>query len=112
MPDTPTPVLLLCRDLLFTSKVTATARAIAVPLEVIRDPAQLPTEGRHLIVDLSQPGHLEAAAAWKSATGGRLTGFVSHVDTETIQRAQQSGFDQILPRSRFVQTLEDILRGR
>jgi hypothetical protein len=112
MPDNPTPVLLLCRDLLFTSKVTATARAIAIPLEVVRDPAQLPPAGQRLIVDLNHPGALEAAAAWKTATSGHVTGFVSHVDTATIDQAKSAGFDQILPRSRFVQTLEDVLRGR
>src|SRR4051812_34719155 len=77
MPDSPTPVLLLCRDLLFTSKVPATARAIAIPLQVVRDPAQPPPQGQRLIVDLNQTGALEAAAAWKAATAGHVTGFAS-----------------------------------
>jgi hypothetical protein len=110
----PTPtsaVLLLCRDLMFVGKVTATARAAGVPLQVVRDPAQLPPQGTQLIVDLNQPGTIEAAAAWKQGTGGRVTGFVAHVDVDIIQQAKAAGLDEAMPRSRFVQVLDQILKG-
>ena len=50
------------------------------------------------------------AVAWRGATGGEVVGFVSHVDTQTIQSARVAGIDQVLPRSRFVETLPDLLR--
>lgn len=112
MPEpTPTPaVLLLCRDLMFLSKVTATAKATGVAVRVVRDPAQLPQAGGRLFVDLNQEGALEAAAAWRTATGGEVVGFVSHVDTNTIQRARGLGLDHVYPRSRFTAELEQLLR--
>src|SRR5258706_10016072 len=70
MADAPAPILLLCRDLMFVSKVTATARALGVAVQVIRDPAQLPQQGGRLLVDLNQPGAIEAASALEIATAG------------------------------------------
>jgi hypothetical protein len=112
MPDpTEQPaILLLCRDLMFLSKVTATARAAGVNVQVVRDPTMLPAMGTRLFVDLNQDGALEAAAAWKGATGGRVVAFVSHVDTQAIARAKEAGLDQVLPRSRFTADLEQLLR--
>jgi hypothetical protein len=100
------------RDLIIASRVTATARALGVELKVIRDETKLAEQfGKRLIVDLNQAGALEAAIAWKAQRGGHVTGFVSHVDAETIRRARDAGIDQVLPRSRFVAELESILRG-
>jgi hypothetical protein len=96
---------------MFVSKVTATARALGVPVQVIREVAQLPQQGGRLLVDLNQPGAIEAASAWKNATSGQVIGFVSHVDTETINKARSAGLDHVLPRSRFTATLEQILGG-
>jgi electron transfer flavoprotein alpha/beta subunit len=107
--DAPATTLLLCRDLMFVSKVMATARAMGLTVQVVRDPAQLPRQGARLIVDLNQEGAIEAAAAWKDTTVGRVVGFVSHVDTDAINRAHAAGLDQVLPRSRFTATLEQIL---
>jgi hypothetical protein len=69
----------------------------------------LPAMGTRLLVDLNQDGALEAAAAWKGATGGEVVGFVSHVDTDIIQRAKQAGLDHALPRSRFTADLDRLL---
>src|SRR5258706_3951303 len=114
MADASAPIVLLCRDLMFVSKVTATARTLGVAVQVVRDPAQLPQggqQGGRLLVDLNQAGAIEAAAAWKTATGGRVIGFVSHVDTETIERARGAGLDEVVPRSRFTAMLEQIVGG-
>jgi hypothetical protein len=100
----------LVRDLLFTSRITATARATDVPITIVRNPADLqPTPARRLLVDLNLPAALEAAAEWKRLTGCPVTGFVSHVDADTIARARAAGLDQVLPRSRFVEMLPDLL---
>jgi hypothetical protein len=96
---------------MFISKVTATARAQALPLQVVRDSAKLPHDGVKLLVDLNLEGAIEAASAWKAATGGRAIGFVSHVDSATIASANAAGLDEVLPRSRFTATLEQILAG-
>ena len=39
----------------------------------------------------------------------RTLGYVSHVDTDTIDRARAAGIDQVLARSAFSEKLGDIL---
>ena len=115
-PDVPPgalpPVLVLVRDLLFSSRICATARAANIPVKVLRDPAAVAgAEGRMLIVDLNQDGATDAAVAWKRDASAEVVGFVSHVDVETIARAKAAGLDRVLPRSRFVEMLPELLRG-
>jgi hypothetical protein len=106
------PLLVLVRDLLFASRIAATARAIGVDVKMLRDEQKLSGEaGRRLIVDLNQPGALDAAVEWKKQTAGEVIGFVSHVDADTIRRARDAGIDHVMPRSRFVAQLESLLRG-
>ena len=101
---------------MFVSRVTGTAKELGVPIKVVRDPAKLAAEaeagrGGRLIVDLNLEGAIGAAAAWKGATAGSVTGFVSHVDSETIRRAREAGIDQVMPRSQFVQALPELLKS-
>jgi hypothetical protein len=106
------PQLVLVRDLMFSSKISATAKAAGATIEMLRDPAMLADRaGDRLIVDLNQAGALDAAIAWKAAAEQRqVTGFVSHVDGETIARARSGGIDRIMPRSQFVVELDRLLR--
>jgi hypothetical protein len=106
------PVIALVRDLIFASRVTATAAAAGTCVQLLRDPAKLAGQaGRRLIVDLNLDGAIEAAQAWKAASGGEVVGFVSHVDTATIDRARAAGVDRVLARSRFVELLPNLLAG-
>ena len=113
MPNT----LVLVRDLMFASKISAAAKAVGVDIEMLRDPPTLSDRvGHRLIVDLNQPGAIEAASAWKAAGQGedqqrQVIGFVSHVDTATIAKARAAGIDQVMPRSQFVASLETLLRN-
>ena len=108
-------ILVLVRDLIFASRIAATARAEGVDVRMLRHPAALAAEaGERLIVDLNQPGALEAAAAWRTAephARREVVGFVSHVDAETISAARAAGIDRILARSAFVEKLPELLRG-
>ena len=109
--DVGESVLVLVRDLIFASRITATAKAEDVAVVVIRDAAQLPGRaGRRLIVDLNQDGAIDAAAAWGKATGNDVLGFVSHVDAATIARARDAGISRVIARSRFVEELPELLR--
>ncbi len=105
------PVLVLVRDLIFSSKIAATARAQDVSVKLLRDPAKLANEpGRRLIVDLNLDGAIPAAIAWKQATGGEVAGFVSHVDAAAISAARAGGLDRVVARSEFVQVLPELLK--
>ena len=110
--DESIPILVLVRDLMFASRISATARAENVAIKSVRDASQLAGEmGRRLIIDLNQEGAIEAAAAWKQQQGGEVIGFVSHVDKATIDRAKAAGIDRVMPRSQFVQLLPELLRA-
>jgi hypothetical protein len=104
------PVIALVRDLLFASKITVTAASAGTSVTLVRDPAKLAGHaGARLIVDLNQAGAIDAARAWKESTGGEVVGFVSHVDTATIDHARASGVDRVLARSRFVELLPELI---
>lgn len=103
-------ILALVRDLMFASRIGAEAKAAGVGCQIVRDASQLPAGGRMLLVDLNLDGAIEAAAAWQRAGGGSVLGFVSHVDAQTISDAKAAGIARVLPRSRFVQILPQILR--
>ena len=103
-------VIALVRDLIFASRIAATAAGTGVCVKLVRDPAALGTfAARRLIVDLNLAGAIEAAQAWKREVNGEIVGFVSHVDTETINRARAAGVDRVLARSRFVELLPELL---
>lgn len=105
-------MLVLVRDLMFSGRIAATARAQNVAITLLRDPAALADKsGRRLIVDLNQDGALDAAVTWKGVTGGEVFGFVSHVDADTIRRARAAGVDHVMARSTFVNALPELLRG-
>lgn len=102
--------MVLVRDLLLASRVTAVAKSKNIPIKLIRDPAALVDKiARMLIVDLNLAGALEAAIAWKSATSAPVIAFSAHTDTQAIASARAAGLDQVLPRSRFVQEIESLL---
>lgn len=105
------PVLALVRDLIFASRITATARTVGIEVRILRNPGELVNEpGRLVLVDLNQAGAIEAAAGWKQSNCGQVIGFVSHVDTAAIEQARRAGLVRILARSAFVQALPTILR--
>lgn len=110
MSDSP-EVIALVRDLLLGSRVSAAAQRLGLSVRMLRDPSKLAElSGRRVLVDLNEPGAMEAAAGWRSATAGReAIGFVSHVDAATAGRARELGIDRVLARSRFVEILAELL---
>lgn len=113
-----TGVLVLCDDLMFSSKVTATGRAVAVPVAVARSAETavrrtLELAATCVLVDLHNPGlnlkELLAELQARCPQMPRIIGFGSHVDVETLKAARQAGCDLVLPRSQFQEQLESKL---
>jgi len=103
-------IIVLVRDLMMASKISATARAIGKSILMIRDPSTAPAQaGTRLIVDLNEPGAIAAAAEWQRSHGGQVVGFVSHTDVQTVATARAAGIELILARSQFVASLESLL---
>ena len=106
----PTPTLALVRDLLFSSKLTAAAKATGTTVKVIRDSTKLADfSGTRLIVDLNADGHLAAAMAWKARTGGEVIGFIAHVAGDGIAEARRMGVDRVLSNGAFAQSAASLL---
>jgi CheY-like chemotaxis protein len=108
-------------DLLFSSKIRATAAHVGVPLVFARSRDAILAEVRKalptlVIFDLNNPrtdpiGTVAAMKADPELRSIRTIGFVSHVDIATIEAAQRAGVDEVLPRSAFAQRLPEILNG-
>jgi hypothetical protein len=112
--DVP-PILVLVRDLMFSGRISAEARAAGVAVKMLRNPADLAqfaeAKSRTLIVDLNLADAIPAAASWRRAPDRLVVGFVSHMDAQAITMAREAGIDQVLARSQFVKILPNILRG-
>ena len=108
VPDGPAG-LLLSRDLIFTSKITGTARALGHQV-IIAGNVALATammqqwRPRVVFVDLSAGDLVSPAAivAFRGIHPGTpFVAFGSHVETENLAAAKAAGCDPVLPRSRF-----------
>jgi CheY-like chemotaxis protein len=111
--------ILLSDDLMFTGRVTGTARDLGLTVTPARNPAAvLDVAGRQpptcVIVDLANPGlDLPALLAGLAALPDRprVVAYGSHVDTATLKAARDAGCDVVLPRSKFVEALPTALPG-
>jgi hypothetical protein len=93
-------------DLFFASKIEATLRAAGHDVEFVQPAAASGTTADVLIVDLDAAGALVAGPA-----GAPRLGFYSHVDVETRRRAEQAGFDLVVPRSRMAREMPALVEG-
>ncbi len=116
-PANPT-VLLLCDDLLFSSRIAGTARSLGINLRTARSAEVLESLARQeapccVIVDLANPG-LTIGALIETlrqvcTTMPRVVAYGSHVDTTTLKAGRDAGCDPVWPRSKFVDELESAL---
>jgi DNA-binding NarL/FixJ family response regulator len=110
--------LLLSRDLIFTSKITSTARALGQRVMVAGNVAQATSmiaqwSPAVVFVDLAA-GDLvtpEALTAFRvSAPETPFIAFGSHVDTAALAAASAAGCDDVMPRSKFTTILPELIR--
>jgi hypothetical protein len=83
-------VALHCRDLLFGSKVEGALRAAGHEVTRRGEAADI------VVVDLTDPD-----VPWPDGGGAPRLGFYAHVDQDTRKRAEEAGFDMVVPRSRM-----------
>jgi CheY-like chemotaxis protein len=108
-------------DLIFSIKISTAAKSLGVELYFERSGDRVVPTVREkrpslVIFDLNsgkmQP--IAAIAALKKdpeLQGTKTLGFVSHVDSATIEAARAAGIDQVLARSAFSDRLGEILTG-
>src|SRR6266508_3385180 len=112
-------VIAIVDDLFFAAKIRGTAEQLGVKVQFVRSVEALIEAARTaqpatIIVDLhgSQLNPVQVAQLLKGDERLRsitLVGFFSHVQTELQRTAKAAGFDQVLPRSAFVNQLGEIL---
>lgn len=112
-------VLIAVDDLLFSSKIRATAKQVNVEVAFARTPAEILSQARALKpslivfdVNSQKADSINTVAALKADPELQAiptTGFVSHVDTASILAARQAGMDEVMARSAFAANLAQIL---
>ena len=108
-------------DLLFSVKISTAAKAIGADVYFERTPGAAVGRIREkqpslVILDLNsarlQPMSVIAELKADPLTNAiRTMGFVSHVQTDTINAAREAGIDEVLARSAFAERLGEILKG-
>jgi CheY-like chemotaxis protein len=108
-------------DMLFISKIRATAEHVGVDVRFVRNADAVLAGIRDnrpnlIIVDLhaQKIDPIALAVALKSdpeLQAIELMGFFSHVQTDLMREATEAGYDRVVPRSAFSNDLASILAG-
>ena len=116
---TPRHVVAVVPDLFFATRISATAEAVGVVLEMPPMAAALETIRKAppalVVIDLHAPGDplalVRALRAAPDTRHLRVIGFYSHVERELRAAALEAGVDEALPRSAFTVRLPALLGG-
>lgn len=111
--------ILLSKDLLFITKVKEAAASsgslltVAKSVEALRDALGASPSGGVVMIDLEKtPLSLEVirdTLASVENSAWRVCGFFSHVHVEVAEMARQAGIHEVMPRSKFVSILPNLL---
>jgi CheY-like chemotaxis protein len=113
-----TKVVAVVEDLFFTVKINESAKRAAVPVTFVksqRDALDQAAEQPSLIIldlNFEAANPVELIRTLKTDPGTskiQLLGYVSHVQGELKQAAQEAGCDMVLARSAFSQNLVSIM---
>src|SRR5262245_60659334 len=108
-------------DMFFAAKISATADAVGIAITRVKSADELiahveRTGARLIIIDLNSARldpiptirYFKSKAELKAIP---IIGFVSHVQVELLNSAQEAGCDQVMPRSAFSKRLPELLSG-
>lgn len=120
MPNhAPKRVLAVVSDLFFSVKLSEAAKRCGLALEFVKDHEELLEKAKEnptlIVFDLNfddvQPLGLITKLKGQATTKGiSLLGYLSHVQGELKQSAQEAGCDMVLARSAFSQNLTQIFK--
>jgi hypothetical protein len=97
-------VVAVAPDLFFASKIDATLKAAGHDVTVVGAADQAPPGADVVIVDLDSAG-----PGTQLPDGVPSLGFYSHVDVDTKRRAEEAGFDLVVPRSRMAREMPELV---
>jgi hypothetical protein len=109
----------LVRDILFRSRIDATAQALGLEVAYASDLVRARERAAELnpaivfadLSDASFPADKTASAIGAAAPAARLIGFASHVDLKALDAARAAGFKLTLSRSEFAARLPELLKS-
>jgi PleD family two-component response regulator len=113
-------ILAVVDDLLFTVKINDAAKRIGLDVEFLKSEKDVLDKARDekpmlVILDLNANSvhpvqMIEKLKGNAELKGISIIGFVSHVQGELKQKAQDAGANMVMARSAFSQNLQQILR--
>ncbi len=112
-------ILAVLNDLFFLVKISEAAKRAGMSVEFVKDAKELLDKAKQkpalIIFDLNfeagQPlKTIPKLAGSSELKGTSLIGYVSHVQGELKQKAQEAGCHMVLARSAFSQNLPQILK--
>jgi PleD family two-component response regulator len=112
-------ILAVVNDLFFSVKLTDAAKRAGLALEFVKEPDEVLEKAKAvpslIIFDLNfdtvDPLALIAKLKGSPSTRGiSLIGYLSHIQAELKQKAQEAGCDMVLARSAFSQNMPQIFR--
>lgn len=113
-----TRIVALIPDLLFGSRVQASLQAAGHEVELVSGSGGLDerlADADVLVVDLTNedldgPALVKTLSAEGALTQTHTLGFYAHVDAPMRERAEQAGFDLVVPRSRMAREGAELVR--
>ena len=111
-------VLVVTDDVMFWAKIHGLAKAAGIPVARITDESAMEAavlEGNLAKVFADLGSRSVDLLGWAPrlkalAPPPRLIAYGSHVDTESLRRAVDAGYDEVMPNSQFHRSLAELLR--
>ena len=112
-------ILAVLQDLFFTVKINESAKRAGLPVEFVKSEKDVLEKAQAqpalIIIDLNYDGIDPLKLVQTLKTGAEtkaisVIGYLSHVQGELKQKAQEAGCNMVLARSAFSQNLPQILK--
>lgn len=100
-------ILVIVSDLMLSSRVVEPLKASGHDVTLRPQLPEAAPDGTEVVICDLDAVDSETAVA----LGVPTLGFYSHTDVETRKRALAAGFDVVVPRSRMVRELPDLVQG-
>ncbi len=119
MPSEPKRVLAVVSDLFFSVKLSEAAKRAGLMLEFVKEPDEVLEKAKArpqlIVLDLNfdGAGPLELIRSLKANAQTKpisLIGYLSHLQGELKQQAQEAGCDMVMARSAFSQNMLAIFK--
>ena len=100
----------LVDDLFFASKISATAKELNTEVVFCSSAEKVPSDAGRICVDLNATSFdaIDEIRKLRPAHPAPIVAFLSHVQVDLKQRAEEAGATEVMPRSAFVQRLVEL----